>query len=106
MNGHSLKSFIKSLKYGDRTDPNNYRPISILPILSTILERAMHSQLLDHLLTNCQKNKSTEFALTLLLDDIRKSVDFGELVGAVFIDLSSVLRRRNQCYAAYRKGQY
>ena len=45
-----------------------------------------------HLLTNChygyRKNRSTELASTLLLDDIRKSVDWGELVGAVFIDLS------------------
>ena len=57
----------------------------------------MHSQLLDHLekyhlLTNCQyghrKNRSIKFASTLLLDDIRKSVDRGELVGAVFLDLS------------------
>ena len=57
----------------------------------------MHSQLLDHLekynlLTNCQygyrKNRSTELPSTLLLDDIRKSVDRGELVEAVFIDLS------------------
>ena len=57
----------------------------------------MHSQLLDHLekynlLTNCQygyrKNRSTELPSNLLLDDIRKSVDRGELVEAVFIDLS------------------
>ena len=31
---------------------------------------------------------STEFAATLLLDEIRKSVDQGKLVGATFIDLS------------------
>ena len=45
-----------------------------------------------HLLTNChygyRKNESTELASILLLDDIRKSVDWGDLVGAVFIDLS------------------
>ena len=57
----------------------------------------MNSQLLDHLkkyhlLTNCQygsrKTKSTELGSTLLLGDIRKSIDCGELVGAVFTDLS------------------
>ena len=31
---------------------------------------------------------STELAATLLLDDIRKNVDKGQLVGAVFVDLS------------------
>ena len=74
-----LAKVIPIFKYGDRTDPNNYCPISILPILLKILERAVHSQLLDHLekyhlLTNCQygsrKNKSTELGSTLLLGDI------------------------------------
>ena len=50
---------IPIFKYGDRTDPINYHPISILPMLLKILERAVHSQLRDHLekyhlLTNCQ----------------------------------------------------
>ena len=77
-NEWKLAKVIPIFKYGDRTDPNNYRPISKLPILSKILERAMHSQLLDHLekyhLTNCQygycKNRSTKLASTLLLADI------------------------------------
>ena len=58
-NEWKLARVIPIFKYGDRTDPNNYRPISILLILSKILERAVHSQLLDHLekynlLTNYQ----------------------------------------------------
>ena len=48
-NEWSLAKVIPIFKYRDRTDPNNYRQISILPILSKILERAVHSQLLDHL---------------------------------------------------------
>ena len=36
---------IPVFKYGDRTDPINYRPISILPMLLKILEQAVHSQL-------------------------------------------------------------
>ena len=95
-NEWKLAKVIPIFKYGDRTDPGNYRPISILPILSKILEQDVHSQLLDHLEKhhppkNCQygyrKDRSTELASTLLLDDIRKSVDCGELVGADFIDL-------------------
>ena len=31
---------------------------------------------------------STELAAAMLLDDIRKNVDKGQLVGAVFVDLS------------------
>ena len=88
---------IPIFKSGTRTDPGNYRPISVLPALSKILERAVHSQLIDYLekfnlITNCQygyrKNRSTELATSLLLDDIRKKVDQGYMVGAIFIDLS------------------
>ena len=98
-NEWKLAKVIPTFKYGVRTDPNNSRSISILPMLSKILEQAVHSQLFNHLekynlLTNCQygycKNRSTELASTLLLDNIRKSEDREELVGAVFIDLSKV----------------
>ena len=41
-------------KSGDRTNISNYRrrPISILPTLSKILERAVHLQLYQYLITN------------------------------------------------------
>ena len=96
-NEWKIAKVIPVFKSGDRTDPNNYRPISVLPVLSKILEKAVHSQLMDHLekfnlIANCQygyrRNRSTEIAATLLLDDIRKNVDKGDLVGAVFIDLT------------------
>ena len=89
MNGNSLKPFLFSNMETELTQTTTVQYL--------YLERVVHSPLLDHLekyhlLTNCQygyrKNRSTEFASTLLLDDIRKSVDRGELVGAVFIDLS------------------
>ena len=36
-------------KAGDRTDCNNYRPITVLPTISKILERAVHIQLYGYL---------------------------------------------------------
>ena len=50
---------IPIFKSDTRTDPGNYIPISVLPVLSKILERAVHSQLIDYLekfklITNCQ----------------------------------------------------
>ena len=36
-------------KKGDKRDISNYRPISLLPVFSKILERVMHTRLLKHL---------------------------------------------------------
>ena len=84
-------------KNGKVTSANNYRPISILSVVSKIMERAVHTQLVEYLENNkllspqqfgFRKERSTELASTLLLNNIRKEVDSGKLVGAVFIDLS------------------
>ena len=84
-------------KKGPHNNSENYRPISILPVLSKILERAVHQQLMEfleeqQLLTKYQfgyrTNRSTNLAATLFVDNIRKEVDSGNMVGAVFIDLS------------------
>ena len=39
-------------KDGDRSDCNNYRAISVLPTVSKIIERAVHSQLYSYLSDN------------------------------------------------------
>ena len=60
---------------------DNYRPISILPVLSKIIEKIIHHQVMlflneNHLLLQSQSgfrpNLSTEYAATILLDDVRK----------------------------------
>jgi hypothetical protein len=35
---------IPVFKYGPKSNPTNYRPLSILPVLSKILERAVYTQ--------------------------------------------------------------
>jgi hypothetical protein len=39
-------------KSGNRSDPKNYRPITVLPTVSKILERALHCQLYKYLTVN------------------------------------------------------
>ena len=76
---------------------NNYRPISILPAVSKIMEKAVKKQLMDYLENNSllsktqfgyRKNRSSELATSLLVDDIRKAGNEGCMAGAVFIDLT------------------
>ena len=84
-------------KGGSTSDQNNFRPISVLPICSKILERAVHNQLSNYLESNnllskrqfgYRKQRSTELATLLFVDDIRKAVDQGLVVGALYVDLS------------------
>ena len=74
---------------------DNYRPISVLPVASKILERAVQIQLLQHLDKSSQlspfqcgfrKNHSTQDAVTYFTDCIRKGIDEGCVTAAVFVD--------------------
>ena len=83
-------------KEGDPEDPNNYRPISILPFISKILEKIICRALLRHIenfkiLTNCQaglkKKKSTLSMLIKLTDTCLQNMDNSNATICVFIDL-------------------
>ena len=74
---------------------DNYRPISIIPTVSKLLERAVHHQLYQYLREHnilspfqCgfRKCHSTKFAALSLADTIRRNMDQRMLTGAVFID--------------------
>ena len=71
-------------KSGDPEKPESYRPISVLPALSKILERAVHSQFSKYLECNSlladvqfgyRQKRSTSSAATIFVDDIRKEMD-------------------------------
>ena len=83
-------------KKGMSTDMDNYRPISVLPVVSKVLERVVHHQLhnflSEHKLLSLfqfgfRRNQSTEFAAIAFTDYIRRGMDLGLLTRAVFIDL-------------------
>lgn len=84
-------------KSGPRTDPSNYRPISVLPIFSQILERAIHRMVYDYLqehklLSPLQSGfrplHSTSTCLTHVTNALLENIDKGLLTGLVFLDLS------------------
>ncbi len=82
-------------KEGDRVDPLNYRPISVLPVLMKIIERGIHGQLLSYIeahniLTAAQSgfrgSHSTVTATLELLDGIYRGMDMGLVTLIVYLD--------------------
>ncbi|XP_075933638.1 uncharacterized protein LOC142933414 [Anarhichas minor] len=78
--------------------PNNYRPISNLPYLSKVIERAVASQLKSHLnlhnlyepfQSGFRSKHSTETALLKITNDILLSADSGFLSILILLDLSA-----------------
>ena len=84
-------------KSGEKDDPGNYRPISVLPCFSKILEKIMYNRLYEYFTNNdilykkqfgFQRKHSTEHALLELIDKISDSFEKDEFTIGVFIDLS------------------
>ena len=84
-------------KNGGKDNPNNYRPISLLPSLSKIFERVLYNRLFDYFtyfnLFFCNQfgfrpKKSTVDALVHITETIRHDLTHGcKLPAAVFLDL-------------------
>ena len=83
-------------KDGDKSLKDNYRPISILPTISKIIERSAHIQLSSFLEENrllsqsqfgFRLKRSTSTALIAFTDQVLESMDKGCVTGTVFLDL-------------------
>ena len=84
-------------KSGSKQLFDNYRPISVLPAISKIFEKCVHSQIMNHLESSkllsiqqfgYRKKRSTDLATVYFIDEIRRAMDKGMLTGAIYIDLS------------------
>ena len=80
---------------GSRNEKNNYRPISVLPILSKVLEKHICEYLVNFLKENdlfhplqsgFRESHSTETALIRLVDQLLFNLDNDKATGLVFID--------------------
>ena len=83
-------------KDGGRTEKSNYRPISVLPVISKLFEKLVFNQLYQYmkengLFTSDQSGflrlHSTLTCLLKMSDDWYNGLDLGKLVVLVFIDL-------------------
>ena len=82
---------------GERSDPGNYRPISLLPIISKIFESFINDSLIKHLngtglFSDLQYGfrafRSTADLLTVLSERIYNSLDAGGETRAIALDIS------------------
>ena len=87
---------VLSLKKGDKSDPNNYRSISVL-LINKVFEKVLHSRLYSYL--NKYKilyeyqfgfrvDHSTNQILTEITDNIKFAMDSQLLTCGIFIDLT------------------
>ena len=84
-------------KSGEVNVFTNYRPVSVLPLFSKILERLMYNRLLDFINRNkilyeyqfgFRSNHSPNLALIVLVDRISKALADDDFVLGVFLDFS------------------
>ena len=92
-----IAKVIPVFKKGAKDNVSNYRPISVLPIFSKILEKCMYNRLFNFLnqfniICNNQfgfrPKHSTSSALLSFIDNVVKSLDNKEVLLSLFLDLS------------------
>lgn len=92
-----LAKVIPLHKSGDPTNPSNYRPISILSLLSKPLEKHMNKHLLLHLDKNnlihedqsgFRANHSCHTALIQLIEKCLHNINNNEITGILFLDFA------------------
>lgn len=90
-----ISKIIPIFKGGDKEDFNNYRPISILPIMDKIITKLINNQLiryiLKHKILNSQqygfRPKSNTSTLYDLVTTAQNHLDEKQIVNIIFIDL-------------------
>ena len=84
-------------KSGDKALFINYRPISVLPTISKIFERLIYNRIFEYLEKHeilyenqfgFRKGRSTNMALTILIDKLHTAMDHNFFSLGVYLDLS------------------
>ena len=84
-------------KKGYPLDMENYRPVSILPLLSKVYEKLLYNRLSDHventfnvILCGFRKARSPQHTLFKLLQPWQKELDENGMVATVLMNMSKV----------------
>ena len=94
-NGMKLAEIKPIFKKDDKTNKENYRPISILPALSKVYEKLMYNQIYNYfesffskLQCGFRKGIGAQDCLLSMIEKWRLSLDKGDQAGGVLTDLS------------------
>ena len=99
-----LAKVIPLPKDGDPEDVNNLRPISLLPLPGKLLEKVIHTQLMEYLTANSiidknqggfRKGFSTMSTIAKVTDNIYAAMNNSKLTLAVFIDFKKAFDTLN-----------
>ena len=89
-------------KKDDATSVKNYRPVSVLPVVSKIYERLIQRQVITHIdrylsnfLCGYRKGYNTQHALISLIEKWKSTLDKQGYAGAVLMDLSKAFDTLN-----------
>ena len=91
-----LAKVLPIYKGGEKSDPSNYRSISILSTVSKIFEKHVNKHLMAYLnkykllhdnQSGFRPKHSCQTALVKLINDWMKCLDMGDLVGALFLSI-------------------
>ena len=97
-----LADITPTFKKGDKTCAENYRPISVLPVVSKIYERLMQSQIIGFInkrlspyLCGYRKGFNTQHALLSLVERWKRTLDKHGYAAAILMDLSKAFDTLN-----------
>ena len=97
-----LANIIPVFKKGDKTHVENYRPISLLCVVSKVFERCILNKLRDHLLklVNSSQHgfipgRSCTTQLVEVLNHIGSLLDSGKQTDVIFMDMSKAFDKVN-----------
>ena len=87
---------------GDKSDPANYRPISITSVLDKVLEHIVASNLTKYLANSnilfelqhgFREKRSCETQMVMLIDEIAKNMQTGKQTDLILLDFSEAFNK-------------